>query len=145
MVGTAEGSICLDCHTEGEDAFVAAATVRERIEALKSAEARARALVEQAGRAGMEVSDAEVALIDANQALVETRNLVHTFATAPVEEKVKQGLAFAKSAEDMGVAALAEIDYRRIGLAVSLVFILILVLGLYLKIRQIERSEEGPT
>jgi predicted CXXCH cytochrome family protein len=145
MVGTAEGSICLDCHAEGEDAFVTAATVRDRIEALKAAEARARELVERAGRAGMEVSDAEVALIDANQALVETRNLVHTFAAAPVDEKVKEGLAFAKSAEDMGVAALKEIDYRRLGLAVSLVFILILVLGLYLKIRQIERSQEGPT
>ncbi len=144
MVGTAEGSICLDCHTEGEDAFVAAATVRERIEALKSAEARARALIEQAGRAGMEVSDAEVALIDANQALVETRNLVHTFAAAPVEEKVKEGLALTRSAEDMGIAALKELDYRRMGLAVSLLFILILVLGLYLKIRQIERSEERP-
>ncbi len=145
MVGTAEGSICLDCHTEGEDAFVAAAAVRGRIEALKAAEARARELVERAGRAGMEVSDAEVALIDANQALVETRNLVHTFAAAPVDEKVKEGLAFARSAEDMGVAALNEIDYRRIGLAISLVFILLMVLGLYLKIRQIERSQEGPT
>ena len=145
MVGTAEGSICLDCHAEGEDAFVAATAIRERIEALKAAEARARKLVEQAGRAGMEVSDAEVALIDANQSLVETRNLVHTFATPPVEEKVKEGLAFTQSAEDMGVAALKELDYRRIGLAVSLLFILIMVLGLYLKIRQIERSQEDPS
>ncbi len=143
MVGTAEGSLCLDCHAEGEDAFVAAATVRERIEALKSAEARARHLVERAGREGMEVSDAEVALIDAHQTLVQARNLVHTFATPPVEDKVKEGLALTRSAEDMGLAALKELDYRRIGLAVSLVFILIMVLGLYLKIRQIEGAEEG--
>lgn len=143
MVGTAEGSICLDCHAEGEDAYLAAATIGERIEALKAAETRARELIDIAGRAGMEVSDAEVALIDANQALVQARNMVHTFATAPVSDKVKEGLAFTQSAEDMGVAALKEIDYRRIGLAVSLLFILILVLGLYLKIRQIERAGEG--
>jgi len=143
MMGTAEGSICLDCHADGEDAFVAAAAIRERIDALIAAETRARELVERAGREGMEVSDAEVSLIDANQALVEARNLVHAFATPPVEDKVKEGLAFTKSAEDMGVAALKELDYRRIGLAVSLLFILTMVLGLYLKIRQIEGEEEG--
>jgi hypothetical protein len=43
----------------------------------------------------------------------------------------------------MGAAALEELDFRRMGLAVSLVFILIMVLGLYLKIREIERSREG--
>ncbi len=145
MVGTAEGAICLQCHVEGDDAFQVAATIRERIEALKAAETRARELVDRAGRAGMEVSDAELALIDANQTLVQARNLVHTFSPAPVEDKVKEGLALTQSAEDMGVAALEEIDYRRIGLAVSLLFILSMVLGLYLKIRQIEgREEERP-
>jgi predicted CXXCH cytochrome family protein len=144
LVGTGGGSICLDCHTDGEDAFVAAAAIRERIEALKAAEERAREVVERASLAGMEVSDAELALIDANQALVEVRNLVHTFATAPVEEKVNEGLEITRSAEEAGIAALREIDYRRIGLAISLLFILTMVLGLYLKIRQIEGSEEGP-
>jgi predicted CXXCH cytochrome family protein len=145
MLGTAEGSICLDCHTEGEDAFVTAATIRQSIEDLKAAETRARELVERAGRAGMEVSDAEVALIDAHQSLVETRNMIHTVASGPVEDKVKEGLVFTKSAEEMGAAALKELDYRRIGLAVSLLFILAMVLGLYLKIRQIEGAErESP-
>jgi hypothetical protein len=91
----------------------------------------------------MEVSDAEVALIDANQSLVEARNLVHSFATGPVEDKVKEGLAITKNAEEMGAAALEELDFRRIGLAISLAFILVMVLGLYLKIRQIEGSGEG--
>jgi predicted CXXCH cytochrome family protein len=145
MVGTTDGAICLDCHAEGEDAFLAAAAIRERIEALKASESRARELIERAGRAGMEVSDAEIALIDAHQALVQARNLVHTFEAAPVEDKVKEGLAVTQNVEEMGVAALKELDYRRIGLAISLLFILIMVLGLYLKIRQIEGSGEGPS
>jgi hypothetical protein len=62
-----------------------------------------------------------------------------------VEDKVKEGLAVTQNVEEMGVAALKELDYRRIGLAISLLFILIMVLGLYLKIRQIEGSGEGPS
>jgi predicted CXXCH cytochrome family protein len=143
MVGAGEGAVCLQCHSEGEDALAVAATIRERIEELKASEAQARELVERAGRAGMEVSDAEVALIDASQSLVEARNLVHSFATGPVEDKVKEGLAITKKAEAMGAAALEELDFRRIGLAISLVFILVMVLGLYLKIRQIEGSGES--
>jgi hypothetical protein len=37
-----------------------------------------------------------------------------------------------------GVAALAELDFRRKGLAISLITILVAIAGLYLKIRQIE-------
>ncbi|HEY7699223.1 MAG TPA: cytochrome c3 family protein, partial [Vicinamibacteria bacterium] len=141
MVGTAEGAVCIDCHSEGEDAYVTAAAIREKIETLKAAEVRAHDLVLKAGRAGMEVSEAEVTLIDAHQSLVQARNLVHTFATAPVEDKVKEGLGFTRKAEEAGVAALRELDFRRIGLATSLLFILAMVLGLYLKIRQIEAEE----
>jgi hypothetical protein len=90
----------------------------------------------------MEVSEAELALIDANQALVESRNLVHAFATAPVQEKVAEGLTIATTAREMGVSALAELDYRRRGLAVSVFFIVLLVIGLYLKIKQIEEPEK---
>jgi predicted CXXCH cytochrome family protein len=144
MVGTEEGSICLDCHGEGEDAFEVAGAIRAHIESLKAADASARELVERASRAGMEVSDAELALIDAHQAIVETRNLVHTFAVAPVEEKVNAGLEIARAAEAMGVAALEELQFRRKGLGVSLFFILLVVVGLHLKIRQLEKPESRP-
>jgi predicted CXXCH cytochrome family protein len=142
MIGTDRGAVCLDCHDQGE-ALEVASGVREGIERLKAAELAARALVDRADRAGMEVSDAQLALIDAHQALVQARNLVHAFAVDPVDEKVREGLEIAKRAEEMGVAALSELDFRRKGLLVSLFFILVMVVGLYLKIRQIESPREG--
>jgi predicted CXXCH cytochrome family protein len=145
LVGTAQGAICLDCHGEGEDAFAVAGSIRERIDSLKSSEDDARALVAQVGRAGMEVSTAELDLIDAHQSLVQARNMVHAFALAPVEEKVNEGLAITKKAHEMGEAAVRELGFRRKGLAVSLFFVLVLVLGLYLKIRQIEGDEDART
>lgn len=142
MVGTAEGAVCLDCHGEGEEAFIVAHSIRQEIDSLKGAESEAKELIEMASVAGMEVSDAELDLIDAHQALVQARNMVHSFALAPVKEKVDEGLTITKKAEEMGQAALREIEFRRKGLAVSLFFILILVVGLYLKIRQIEADED---
>lgn len=142
MIGTESGAVCLQCHDQGE-ALDVASGIRERIERLKAAEIAARGVVERADRAGMEVSDAELALIDAHQALVQARNLVHAFAVEPVDEKVEEGLEIARGAEEMGVAALSELDFRRKGLLVSLFFILVMVVGLYLKIRQIESPREG--
>jgi predicted CXXCH cytochrome family protein len=142
MVGTEDGAICLECHTEGEDAYAIAASMRDRIETLKAAEAGAGELIARASRAGMEVSDGELLLIDAHQSLVEARNLVHSFDLAPIEEKVNQGLAITGKAEAMGTAALEDLEFRRWGLGVSLFFVLLMVAGLYLKIRQIERPPE---
>jgi len=132
----------MDCHGEGEPAYEVAATVHEEMSNLKKSMAEAREVVDQAARAGMEVSEAELALIDANQTLVESRNLVHAFATAPVEEKVAEGLDIANTAREMGVAALAELDYRHRGLSLSVFFILLLVVGLYFKIKQIEEPDK---
>jgi len=142
FVGVGEDSVCMYCHGEGEPAYEVARTVHEELGNLKTTIADARVVVDQAARAGMEVSEADLALIDANQTLVESRNLVHAFAAAPVEEKVAEGLEIASSARDMGVAALEELDYRRRGLMVSVFFILLLVIGLYLKIKQIEEPEK---
>jgi len=142
FVGVGENAVCMNCHGEGDPGYEVAATVHQRMSDLKEAMAGARTVVDEAARAGMEVSEADVALIDANQALVESRNLVHAFAAAPVEEKVSEGLKIADQAHEMGVAALAELDYRRRGLSISVFFIVVLVIGLYLKIKQIEAREK---
>jgi predicted CXXCH cytochrome family protein len=142
FVGVGETAVCMNCHGEGEPAYEVAATVHEEMSKLKEAMAEASDVVREAGRAGMEVSEAELALIDANQALVESRNLVHAFASAPVQEKVAEGLKITDTAREMGLAALAELDYRRRGLSLSVFFIVLLVIGLYLKIKQIEEPEK---
>lgn len=138
MLGVEDGSICMDCHSEGETAYTVANTLRGEIESLKEVIEDAREVVDRAGRAGMEVSEAEVTLIDANQALVQSRNLVHAASVERLAEQVNEGRAISARAEEMGLEALVELNYRRRGLAVSVVLILLVVIGLYLKIRQIE-------
>jgi len=139
LLGVADGQICGECHFEDEEAYTIAKTLRQDIEELKARIAEARTTVEGAAVAGMEVSEAELILIDANQALVKARNTVHAVSADALREQTDTGRKLADQALEMGIAALGELQFRQKGLAVSVFFILLVVIGLYLKIQQIER------
>ena len=63
-----------------------------------------------------------------------------------VETEVAAGLEVTAAGITAGNDALAELDFRRIGLAVSVTIILVLIAGLLLKIREIDRSgSNAPT
>jgi len=141
LLGVDEGQICGDCHFDDEDAYTVAQTLRRDIEDLKASIAEASTTIRGAAVAGMEVSEAEITLIDANQALVQARNTVHTVSVEALKEKTDEGRSLAEQARDMGRAALDELGYRQRGLAISVFFIVLVVIGLYLKIRQIEAPE----
>jgi len=55
-----------------------------------------------------------------------------------LENVIRPGLEVAQRGYHAGERALAELNYRRKGLAVSLLFILFLAFLLYLKVREIE-------
>jgi hypothetical protein len=57
-----------------------------------------------------------------------------------VKAEVQTGLEIAEKARAQGIKVLDELHFRRKGLAVSVLIILALVVGLVLKIRQMERK-----
>lgn len=144
FLGVAEGQVCGECHFENEEAYTIAKTLRQDIEDLKARLAEARTTVEGAAVAGMEVSEAEVIMIDANQALVKARNAIHAVSVDALREQTDAGRKLADEARGIGVAALGELRFRQKGLAVSVFFMLLAVIGLYLKIQQIERPPGPP-
>ena len=81
---------------------------------------------------------AKLELTGAHEALIKARVNVHTFRDKEVKAVADPGLAVAERANQAGVAALAELNFRRKGLGISLITILVAIAGLYLKIRQIE-------
>lgn len=143
FLGVGDEQVCSNCHDEEDEAWEVALALRADIEDLKTKLADATETVERAAHAGMEMSDAEIVLIDANQALVKARNVVHSVSVDALREQTDEGRSLAAESQQMGVEALAELDYRRKGLAVSVLFILLVAVGLYLKIRQIESSTEN--
>lgn len=143
MIGTNNGSLCINCHKPGDKGFVAAGQMRSRIDELIASIDKATAIINTAERAGMEVSRPKFELKEATDALTHARVLIHSSSADEVEKVIGPGLQVSAKGYEAGVAALAERRFRREGLAVSLVFILFLAGLVYLKIRQIESRQQA--
>jgi predicted CXXCH cytochrome family protein len=141
MIGTQQGTLCINCHTAGDKGFVAAGTMRSRIDALIASIDKSSAILNLAERKGMEVSKPKFELKGATDALTHARVLIHSTSTVEVDKVIEPGMDVANKGYQAGVGALAELSFRRKGLAVSLLFILFLATLVYLKIRQIERRQ----
>jgi hypothetical protein len=126
---------CSSCHDATSAGGKAAAAMRADLVALDSEIRSAREKLDRASEAGMEVSRTRFELSKADDSLTQARTNVHLFQVAAVHSTATEGLAVARSAGKAADRALAERDYRRKGLFVSLGFILLAVFGLILKIR----------
>jgi predicted CXXCH cytochrome family protein len=143
MLGTASGTLCVACHTDAEDpGFTGAAAMRASVDALKGDVERASALIERVRTSGMEVGNQELALGEARNRLVLARTEVHAFDPATLAPIVAEGRTMIAGVERAGQDALAELQFRRRGLAVSLGAILLVVLALAVKMRQLDRRAE---
>jgi hypothetical protein len=134
-----EGSVCLTCHTPGDDCDVATGKMFEAITSLDRNLREAERMLRRAEHAGMEVADALFHLkSEGTTAAIESRALVHAFVPERLMERTAEGQAVATAGRAAAEAAFAELQFRRRGLAVSLVLVALVLLGLYLKIREVE-------
>jgi hypothetical protein len=108
------------------------------LEKLDGSLKRADDILNRAKSDGMEVSEAQMRQMEGREALVKARVAVHGANLAAVEAAAKPGLAIAAEDVQAGVRALKERDARRIGLALSLLTILVTLAGLWMAIRAIE-------
>jgi hypothetical protein len=92
----------------------------------------------------MEVSQPQFDLESAGSSLLQATAAIHTFEPDSVSAHTTSGWEIVTTAIARGHAALDNLRFRRIGLGVSTIIILLLILGLILKIRQIE-APAGPT
>jgi hypothetical protein len=137
------GAVCSQCHEAASPGGIAADEMAGSIQKLEAAIAGSDAILSDAARSGMEVSEALLRQNDANEALVKARVAVHAFRAAAVSEPVGQGLKTAAETHQAGQQALLERNRRRIGLGVALVTILIVIGGLWLAIRRLEDRPVG--
>ena len=141
MLGTDASSLCGTCHNGADDKGAQAATrMRGDIERLKTGLDRATATVARLRNAGMEMSAQELALGMARTRLTLARTAVHSFDPALVTPVVDEGTKAVAEVEVAGDRAGADLRFRRRGLAASLGAILVFVVALGFKIRQIERG-----
>jgi hypothetical protein len=139
MLGLGDKAVCAGCHSAGDKGGKAAVEMRGLIDSLAGESVKARAILLQAERAGMEVSQAQFDLNGAKDAVVKARAAIHAFTVQAVKKEIEPGLQIGAKAYARGVRALDELQFRRKGLAVSLVIIVALIAGLVFKIRELDR------
>jgi len=144
MLSTTGHGVCGACHTGGDKSdkgTVAAESMRGDIERLKSGLDQSRALIARVKNAGIEVSDQELALREAGTKLTLARTEMHAFDPRLVAPIIVDGTRIVAGVDRAGQDGVAELRYRRRGLALSLGAILLVVVALALKVRQIDRRQ----
>jgi predicted CXXCH cytochrome family protein len=146
MLGVSGHGVCATCHNGADPTdkgAAAAVAMRADLERLKSTIDQTGALVARVKNAGIEMSDQQLAMREAATKLTLARTEMHAFAPAQITPIVKEGIAIVAAADKAGQRGLAELSYRRRGLFISLGAILIVVIGLALKVREIDRRAQN--
>ena len=141
MLGTEPTANCVMCHDKTSIGYSAAAQMKSGIVSLDQNLNSARALLEQAERAGMEVSKPLYDFNEGRDRLILARVQIHQFNPASVAKVLDDGEKIAKACRASGSKALEDLSYRRKGLAVSAGIILIMIALLLAKIRQLSKAK----
>jgi len=110
-------------------------------DSLSKAADSAEMLIKDAGVKGMMITDVEFASKEVDQILIHMRSSVHAFAADSVTLPAKDGLAKAKAVQVSAMGLIEEYYYRRWGLVISSCLISLLALGLYIKIRSLDKKQ----
>jgi hypothetical protein len=138
--------LCSQCHAQHPTltgrpiGYDTSRSLLDGMRLLTGLTARAERIQLAARRGGVETRPALVEIDSAVDAEVQLEVLVHTFSTAPqgrFETTEEAGVKHAKAALEAAQEALNELSYRRRGLIVALAFVILVLIGLVLKIRQL--------
>ena len=140
MLGTGAQSVCTNCHTAGDAGYQVADQFQQQIAHLETAVKNSDEILNRAEADGMEVSQARLEQDQARDDLTKARVTVHSFNMVRMQEDILAGLKITDKTFPEGQAALAERDYRRKGLGISVLSIVVVLIGLRLYIRHIERA-----
>ena len=128
-------TVCRQCHAVDDPNGGEFLAIKGVLDSLSQAADSSKELLDHAENLGMEVSTALFELQDVTNAETRSRNAVHTFSADAVRKEAAPGFEVTSKALARGNAALEEHTYRRQGLAVFTLFVLLLMAGLLLKIR----------
>jgi hypothetical protein len=142
-VGLDERAVCGDCHVADTRPAETAAAMRAALDGAHAAHRTASEQVAAARNAGMLMTSADVLLLEAHEDLLHARTLVHALDPSRVEAHTSAAVLAAERALDGARDAFVEIRYRRTGLLVAVLAILVAITALLLQIRRLEQARRG--
>lgn len=141
MLGTGSDAVCIRCHQEGSKGFQVARAMKASIEELKGGLSEAEAVVLEAENIGMGVDEAKYNFNQAKNTLTQARAYIHSFSDQEVKSIAERGKGMAHKAHEGGQKAIEAFQFRRKGYWISALIILLLIFGLALKIRDLEKRD----
>ena len=142
-IGSTEPSICIECHSsdDGTTGLETADGISASLAKLIAAHDEAKVVLDEAIFKGMMTTDEEFLLKEVDQAIIQTRTSLHAFNIDSVLPKSEAGIEKAEQVKTNSAALIDEYYFRRKGLGIATLFITLMVIGLYLKIRKVERPK----
>ncbi|TSA30797.1 MAG: hypothetical protein D4R68_00020 [Ignavibacteriales bacterium] len=140
MIGVGKDSKCIDCHTEGDKGFAVSKKIYSSLTDLKNKYDAANAKYLEVRQKGMNDVEIGFQLQDAKQALIQSRTLIHTFDSAKVSDKTKEGIEFSNKASLLAQKEIDDYSTRRNGFAIATLAFLVFVIALYFKIKDKEKK-----
>lgn len=141
MLGGGEGTPCATCHESDSAPLKKAAELRTMIEGLADRIDQATTILTKAEHAGMEIGSPRFELLAANESLIKARAATHSLDIESIKAATDSGVIVAQKSLDSGQGLLAEVQFRRKGLAASMLIIVGVLVGLFLKIREVDRRK----
>lgn len=138
MLDVGEFSTCTDCHSNGDEGYIAAELMYGKIKTLSTLYDSTKAVSNEIHIMGMNNIEIEYSLKNIKQSLIQSRTLIHTFDTAQVFAKANEGLLESTNALVLADNEIAEYFNRRLGYGITTIIFIILAGALYWKIRSLK-------
>ncbi|MCX6155699.1 MAG: cytochrome c3 family protein [Candidatus Kapabacteria bacterium] len=141
MIGIGEKSVCIKCHKDNNDKGYEVSKIMWRLlDSLRTDTVKATNLLNRANDLEMDVSDAVFALKDVKQILIQSRTQTHLGNLKDFQEGIKPGFEMTRKAITSGNEAIDDYYFRRSGLGIATLFMAVLAIVLYMKIKKIEKK-----
>jgi predicted CXXCH cytochrome family protein len=142
MLGTGDKSVCTKCHKDNDNGFQTAFKMKYLIDSLIKDVDLANYFISEAEQKGMDVSDVKFDYNDIKKVLITSRTVTHYSSLDKYMNTINDGFKITTKAKTTGEEAIQEYYFRRLGLGVSTVFITILGVALYLKLKKVEKRQK---
>ena len=143
MLATGPGQLCGDCHRQyakdNPKCIKTADYFHDTITRMDQARTRFVAVSEKLAAKGLDVEPINNELTELGDALKKSRTYVHSFSRSTFQQVAAPGEQALQRTDVLVNKANQEYKYRQIGLAVSIGLIGLLMLTIYLKLRQLEK------
>ena len=141
MMGVGEESVCTGCHTSGDAGYESAKKIYASLSNFVSVYDSAETKLKEVQRRGMDDVEILFLLKEAHQTLIHTRTLTHTFDPSKVDENAGEGIQKSKQAIELAATEIADFYIRRRGFGIATLFITVLTIALFFKIRSMDKTK----